>query len=98
MFKRFSPRPPQNLLDIRCGTRSHAIVLAKPCCNVTGIDSSEIMIEKARKNAEKQRARIDFVVEDMWKMRLGKEFNCAICMFGSFGYILTYYGLLHMCS
>jgi len=86
-------RRPTNILDIGCGTGSHAIALSKRGFNVTGIDFSPRMIEKAKKNAAAQKSKARFVVQDMRKIKLHKRFDCAICMFGGFGYILTYDGL-----
>jgi len=43
------------IIDIGCGTGRHSIELAKRGYNVTGIDLSESLLERAR---EKQRHRI----------------------------------------
>jgi len=93
ILTKFCTRRPASILDIGCGTGSHAIALSKRGFNVTGIDFSPRMIEKAKKNAAAQKNRARFVVQDMRKIELHERFGCAICMFGGFGYILTYDGL-----
>ncbi len=45
---RFLSRPPASVLDLGCGTGSHALLLAKRGHQVTGIDASPGMLRVAR--------------------------------------------------
>jgi SAM-dependent methyltransferase len=80
---RFGPPP------LGCGTGSHDIILAKKGFKVVGIDSSTTMIELAKEKARDIGYDIKFIVQDMRELQLSNCFDCAICMFGSFGYVLS---------
>jgi len=47
IFEDYYPKRARNILDLACGTDLHAMILAGRNYNVTGIDSSKIMIRKA---------------------------------------------------
>ena len=42
------PRPGERVLDIGCGSGNHLLVLSRLCLNVSGIDASPHMINRAR--------------------------------------------------
>jgi len=89
LFKKFCSRRPKSLLDVGCGTGSHSLLLSKRGYHVTGIDVSERMVEAAKRKAEEEGVEVEFLVQDMRNIELNKRFDCAICMFGGFGYVLT---------
>ena len=93
VFSEFFKTKPKSILDVGCGTGSHALILAKRGFEVAGIDISKLMIEKARAKAEKQRLDATFHFQDMQKLRLDRKFDCAICMFGALGFVYKYRGL-----
>lgn len=66
------------ILDIGCGTGRHAIELAKRGYNVTGIDLSESMIKKARKNAKKYKLDVDFQIADARKLDYNDSFDLVV--------------------
>jgi 2-polyprenyl-3-methyl-5-hydroxy-6-metoxy-1,4-benzoquinol methylase len=66
------------ILDIGCGTGRHAIELTKRGYNVTGIDLSEDMINKARKNAKKEDIEVDFRIADARNLSFKEEFDLVI--------------------
>jgi 2-polyprenyl-3-methyl-5-hydroxy-6-metoxy-1,4-benzoquinol methylase len=68
----------QKILDIGCGTGRHSIELARRGYNVTGIDLSESMINKARSNAEKKNLEIDFQIKDARNFSFNESFDLAI--------------------
>ncbi len=68
------------ILDIGCGTGRHDIELAKRGYNVTGIDLSPSMIEKAKENAKKANVNIDFGVADARKPHFEDEFDLVIML------------------
>jgi SAM-dependent methyltransferase len=90
VFGKFCRKRPKSVLDVGCGTGSHSLILSKRGYYVVGIDISERMIEEARNKAREQKVKVEFCVQDMRKIRLNKKFDCAICMFGGFGYNITY--------
>ncbi len=98
LFKRFSKKRPESILDVGCGTGSHSLLLSKRGYTVTGIDISERMIALAKNKASKEGLKVDFSVQDMRKLDLGKRFDCALCAFGGFGYLLTFEDLREFLS
>lgn len=66
------------ILDIGCGTGRHAIELAKRGYNVTGIDLSPSMLEKAKENAKKADVNIYFNVADARNPHFEDEFDLVI--------------------
>jgi SAM-dependent methyltransferase len=98
IFKKFCERKPKSVLDIGCGTGSHSLLLSKRGYHVAGIDISERMVEEARRKAKEEKADVEFFVQDMRKIDLNKKFDCAICMFGGFGYVLTNWDLAKVFS
>ncbi len=88
LFKEFSKTPPKDILDIGCGTGSHAIELTKRGYKVTGIDFSKAMIDKGMKKARNEKVEIDFQVMDMRNMEFSSKFDMVICMFGVYDYLI----------
>lgn len=86
-------RRPASLLDLGCGTGSHALILAERGCRVTGIDSSARMLREARRKG-RGHANLAFVRADMRTFDLGQKFDAAICMDGAFTHLLTERDLL----
>jgi SAM-dependent methyltransferase len=89
IFEKFSRKKPRSVLDVACGTGSHALILSRRGYSVAGIDISRVMINKAKKKAKEQRSKAEFHVQDMRNFKLNKKYDCTVCMFGGFGYILT---------
>ncbi len=88
VFARFLPRPPASVLDLGCGTGSHALLLADRGYRVTGIDASAGMLRIARAKA-RGRPNLAFVRADMRRFDLRRRFDAAICMDGAFTHLLT---------
>lgn len=88
VFSRFLPRPPTSILDLGCGTGSHALILAARGYRVTGIDASANMLRVARAKA-RDRHNPGFLPADMQSFDLEQTFDAAICMDGAFTHLLT---------
>jgi SAM-dependent methyltransferase len=82
-------KPPRSLLDLGCGTGSHALLLAQRGYFVVGIDSSNELIRQAREKAERERINAHFVVADMRRFDLHKTFDAAFSLFATFSYLTT---------
>ena len=90
IFRKYSKRPVQSILDLGCGTGNHAIPLAKRGYKVTGVDLSESMLEHARVKVEnsKEKKLLKFIQGDIRSINLKQKFDAAIMMFAVLGYQL----------
>lgn len=68
------------ILDIGCGTGRHSIELTKRGYNITGIDLSESMLERARQKSQDAGLSIDFRCEDARNLPFYEEFDLAIML------------------
>ena len=57
------------VLDIGCGPGEFSILMAKAGHNVTGVDMTEAMLEKARLNAQNYNVDVDFVSMDVQNLQ-----------------------------
>ena len=89
IFSKHSKESINEILDLGCGTGTHAIKLTKRGYKVTGIDVAPVMIGEAKKKAHEADLAIDFQLQDMGKITLPQKFDAAVCLFGGFGYLLT---------
>jgi SAM-dependent methyltransferase len=83
LFARFALRPVQRLLDLGCGTGSHAVPLSVRGYEVVGVDRAPDMLEVARARGD---ARIQFELGDVTSVRLGETFDAVLMMFAVLGY------------
>ncbi len=90
LFRRCSAVPPRTLLDLGCGTGTHALLLAERGFAVTGVDRSPAMLELAREKLERTGARTDrapeFLEGDIRSLRLGRSFDAVLMLFAVLGY------------
>jgi len=68
------------ILDIGCGIGRHSIELARRGYNVTGIDLSECMLNKARQKASEAGVSVRFLHGDARKLNFSNEFDLAIML------------------
>jgi ubiquinone/menaquinone biosynthesis C-methylase UbiE len=73
------------LLDIACGTGSHALIL-KNNFNITGVDINENMLRIAREKVSKA----NFILGDMKKLKIDSKFDVIICIFSAIHYNINY--------
>lgn len=86
LVKQMLPRNSRSkILDIGCGTGEHCDLLAREGFICTGIDRSPEMIRIAQ---QRNGTGCKYKVMDMVSINATNEFDCAICMFGSFDYLL----------
>ena len=74
------------VLDVGCGFGRHAGALARAGYEVVGMDSSRAMISEARLRWRGV-SRVRFLRARMQSLSFRSEFDAAICMFTSFGYL-----------
>ncbi len=88
VFRRFLRKRPQIILDLGCGTGSHAIRFARRGYDVVGLDTSRGQLAVARRKAREAGFRIRLVHGNMGSFELDRTFDVVLCLFGGFGYLL----------
>ena len=67
------------ILDVGCGTGKNSIYIADQGFEITGIDFSEMAIQKARENAKKVGSTANFFVRDFFELpKDGKKYETII--------------------
>lgn len=79
-------QPEAEVLDLACGTGRHSIIFAQKGFNVTAVDLSDKLLCVAKKSAEENKVKIDFIKSDIRNFSVDKKFNVIINLFTSFGY------------
>ncbi len=77
------------LLDVCCGSGRHSIEFAKRGYDVTGIDYSPFMINKAKlalRSNKEVGLKIKFLIMDMRNFNFESSFDIIVNIFSSFGY------------
>lgn len=74
------------VLDAPCGFGRHALALARRGFKVTGVDLSEVELQRARERATAAAVHMDLVCQDMRAMDFSEEFDLALNLFSSIGY------------
>lgn len=81
----------KSVIDIGCGTGNHALRLSKLGYEVTGIDVSPAMLQKAKEKDKD--AKVRFMQGSMKKLKTavpkGERFDAAICLGIVFSHLLT---------
>ncbi len=82
LIEQFNKSGNNNILDIACGTGTHADLLQKKGFDVTGIDLSSDMLDQAKKKNE----FVEFIEGDMKTMKPKKQYGVVLCFFNSMLY------------
>ena len=75
-----------SVLDLCCGPGRHSLQLARQGFSVTAVDRTKMYLERARKQAETEGLKIEFIEDDMRRFCRPGSFDVAINLFTSFGY------------
>lgn len=81
--------PPARILDVPCGYGRHSVELARRGFAVTGVDISEVQLDRAKEKAAAAEVSVDFHLTDARALSFEAEFDAAINMFLSFGLFET---------
>jgi len=85
-FDTYGTKEITSVLDLGCGTGSHALIFADMGYNVTGVDQSETMLDIARAKAAENNKNIRFRRQDVRNLDLSQQFDAAVAMFAVMGY------------
>jgi len=90
-FAECAVAPGQRVLELACGTGSHALELARRGYQVVATDRSAAMLEHARRKAAVVDVAIEWRQQDFCSLALPDlaPFDAAYCLFDSIGYALT---------
>ena len=89
-LREYSSGPTNKLLEIACGTGTHAFQLEKRGYQILATDYSLAMIERAKAKASEASSRVNFQLQDMTKLDVsGAPFDAAYCLFDAIGYVAT---------
>ena len=80
------PAPGAEILDCPCGHGRIASVLADHGFRVTGLDASELFLERARADASERGVEVEYVHGDMRDLPWRERFDGLVNWFTSFGY------------
>jgi glycine/sarcosine N-methyltransferase len=83
----------KNVLDFGCGTGTISVGLSMAGFDVTGVDYSPGMLKAARKKAQEHKANVEFVLADIARIRLRKEFDIIICLGNTIPHFTNYFQL-----
>ena len=89
ILAKYARREIDSILDLGCGTGSHAFFFADMGYKVTGVDFSEDMLKIAREKAAQQQKYISFLQQDIRHLNLNQEFDAAVAMFAVMSYQAT---------
>ena len=83
----------KSILDLGCGTGMHACLLAERDYRVHGVDSSEDMLERARRRLnelpERPAKLLSFELGDARNYRIDRRFDAVISLFHVMSYQIT---------
>jgi ubiquinone/menaquinone biosynthesis C-methylase UbiE len=85
IFKRFDKV--KRVLDVGCGTATHALLLEKKGYNVVGADASSDILQIARAKIKKAKSRVKVSKHDMRDLKFKDKFDGAICMFHTLNHL-----------
>jgi len=88
IFRQYVKEPVRTVLDLGCGTGSHALRLVSSGLTVVGVDRSEEMLIEAKRKAKGQTGTVQFCRADIRNVNLGETFDAALMMFAVLGYQL----------
>lgn len=93
-LQKYSQGECKRLLELACGTGSHALEFEKLGYDVVATDYSEDLLAVARGKAKAANSRVEFRLQDMRHLAVPEEpFDAVYCLFDSIGYVQTNVGL-----
>jgi SAM-dependent methyltransferase len=87
VISRLANAAPRRVLELACGTGSHAFCLERLGLEIVATDLSEDMLRVARGKAARLSSRVDFRRRDMRAID-PDQFDAAISLFDSIGHVL----------
>lgn len=76
----------KSVLDLCCGPGRCAVDLARRGFDVTGVDRTKFLLDKAKARAEKAGVMVEWIQNDMRDFLRPENYDLVLSMFTSFGY------------
>jgi SAM-dependent methyltransferase len=74
------------VLDLCCGPGRHTVVMAQKGCQVTAVDKTPFLLQKAQEKAQNENIEAEWVLEDMRNFIRPNTYDLVLNMLTSFGY------------
>lgn len=84
---------PSRLLELACGTGTHAFEFEKLGYKILATDYSQDLLEVARSKKDTKGSKVEFKHQDMRFLDLDEKFDAVYCLFDSIGYVQTNEGM-----
>jgi ubiquinone/menaquinone biosynthesis C-methylase UbiE len=89
-IQQFGMGDSRRLLELACGTGSHALMLEELGYEVTATDYSIDMLQRARDKAANRHSKVKFQMADMRDLPAPDVgYDAVVCLFDSLGYVET---------
>ena len=79
---------PRRLLDLGCGTGTHALLQCHGGTEVIGLDISTAMVKQARNRAKCEGKPVQFVIGDMRSLDIEQSVDAVTCLYASLNHLL----------
>ena len=91
MYRNFAELCSGPLLELACGSGRLLIPLARAGYTITGVDTSEKMLSRARERVQQANltANVTLVQQDMATLQLPRKFSLAFVALGSFAHLTS---------
>jgi SAM-dependent methyltransferase len=86
ILQQFAAEKNEKFLDVGCGYGRHLLPIAQRGYDITGLDRSEIMLNRAKASASPESKAIGLVRADMRDLPFLDVFDYCMSLFSSFGY------------
>lgn len=87
IFQKYQNFKVTAILDLGCGTGSHALILAKRGYQVFGVDFSPQMLKIAKQKAKKKNLKIKWKLQDIRELSLNQKFDAILALFSVINYL-----------
>lgn len=79
-------KPGMKVLDLACGHGRITNRLAERGCVMTGLDATDLFLQKAQSDAAEQGLEVEYIKGDMRSLPWTEQFDCVVNWFTAYGY------------
>lgn len=82
-------RKPRRLIDLACGTGSSTLPFARRGYQITGVDLSDAMLERAHLKTGQSGLAVTYSKQDLCTLDLPEKYDCALLFQDGLNYLLS---------